>query len=223
MHMDVQFNRGTMLTIPLIQERYALPFATSLAIHLAVASLAIWGGYLLPMAAIGVGASGGGLGGSAYTVGVVDELGGGAGMVKPAVVPRPPALMDENPVKVDSKAVSIPNTLEVRKKKISARELKEAEKLKLSKSNVVPTTTTHCSGTRSWGRWRGSLRYRSRFGRGKRRIYWSGIGSLRRVMVCASCRNTYQLQLDPASRRCESRGDLQFLRSSRRNYFRNQV
>jgi hypothetical protein len=41
-------------------------------------------------------------------VGVVDELAGGAGMTKPAIVPKPPALFEEAPVPKASKAVPIP-------------------------------------------------------------------------------------------------------------------
>ncbi len=124
--------------MPSIQERGGLSFAASLGIHAMIALLIFWGGYLLPVAAVRIGGPGGGMGGDAYSVGVVDELGGGAGMVKPSIVPKPPALLDETPVKDNSKAIPLPQTLETKKKKISDRELKEAAKLAQSKSNVIP-------------------------------------------------------------------------------------
>jgi TonB family protein len=137
--MSGEINRRTLLNIPLMQESYGLPFLASVGIHGVAALLVLWGGYLLPATAIRIGGPGGGTGGDSYSVGVVDELGGGAGMVKPSVVPRPPALLEETPVKNAPKAIPLPQTIEAKKKKISEREARDAAKLKASKSNVIPT------------------------------------------------------------------------------------
>jgi TonB family protein len=137
--MNSETNRRTLLNIPLMQERYGISFLVSAAIHGMAAALMFWGGYLLPAAVIRIGGPGGGAGGSSYTVGVVDELGGGAGMVKPSILPKPPALLEETPARNESKAIPLPQTLEPKKKKLSEREVREAAKLKASKSNVIPT------------------------------------------------------------------------------------
>jgi periplasmic protein TonB len=65
---------------------------------------------------------------------VADDLGGGIGMTKPSLVPKPPALPDE-PAKVnESKAIPIPQTMEKNKKPE-----KQAKKVQNYKSNVIPT------------------------------------------------------------------------------------
>ena len=116
--MNKESSRGTLLGIPLIQERYGPSFFASIGIHAIVVLFILFGGFLLPSTAIKMGSGpGGGMGGDVSTVGVVDELSGGAGMVKPSIVPKPPALK-EKPVPADqSKAIPLPKTLEPKKKK----------------------------------------------------------------------------------------------------------
>jgi membrane protein involved in colicin uptake len=130
----------------MIRERTAFSFCASLAAHGIAFLLVLWGGYFLPSAAVRIGGPGGGSGGEAYAVGVVDDLSGGAGMVKPSIEPKPPALLDERPVPDKATAVPIPQSVEPRKPKISERERREAEKLKESKSNVIPTAAEAGSG-----------------------------------------------------------------------------
>jgi TonB family protein len=138
--MITNTTRGTLLNIPLTDEKYGRSFLVSLALHGIVLALAIFGGYLLPSAAVQITGSGpgGGTGGEAYTVGVIEELSGGIGMFKPALTPKPPALLDETPAKNESKAIPLPGTVEPKKKKYTEKEIKKS---KLSpSSNVVPTT-----------------------------------------------------------------------------------
>ena len=95
-----------------VKEKYRRSFAVSIGIHVVVFLLAIFGHYLLPRRVIEIGTgAGGGKGGGISTVGVVDEFSGGAGMVKPFIVPKPPAL-EEKPVENKSKAIPLPDTLE---------------------------------------------------------------------------------------------------------------
>ena len=132
-------SRGTLLNITLVQEKYGRSFLAALGLHGVVVLIAIFGGYLLPSAAVQIGGSGpgGGTGGEAYTVGVVDELSGGIGMYKPAVTPKPRALLEQPPVKNESKAIPLPNTVEPRKKKYSEKEIKQS---KINPdSNIIPT------------------------------------------------------------------------------------
>jgi TonB family protein len=140
-------SRGTLLTIPGIRERYGSSFLASLGLHAAMVLLFLFGGYLLPSTVIRIGSgSGGGTGGDVpTTVGVVDELSGGAGMVKPSIVPKPPALQERNPPKDQSKAIPLPNTLEPKKKKTDAKENARNSK-EIPKSNVVPTAPEPGSG-----------------------------------------------------------------------------
>jgi TonB family protein len=141
--METYHHRGTLLGIPLIRESYRPAFFASLAIHVAVLFLMIFGGYLLPSNPIRIGSgAGGGTGGDISTVGVVDELSGGAGMYKPSIVPRPPALKEKPEPKEESKAIPLPNTLESKKKKPdTARETKPAPD-----SNAIPTKAEPGSG-----------------------------------------------------------------------------
>ncbi len=143
--MEREISRGTLLGIPLIQERYGSSFLLSIGIHGAVVLFILFGGYLLPSTVIHIGSgSGGGTGGDVSTVGVVDDLSGGAGMVKPSIVPKPPALK-EKPVPPDqSKAIPLPQTLE-RKKKIP--DSREARNIKpIPDSNRIPTAPEPGSG-----------------------------------------------------------------------------
>jgi TonB family protein len=127
---------GTLLRIPLIRERYGISFLASIGIHAIVILMIIFGGYLLPSTAIQIGGgTGGGSGGDVPTVGVVDSLSGGAGMFKPSIVPRPPALK-EKPRSDESKAIPIPQTIE-RKKTPPVREARNQKPV--PDTNAVPT------------------------------------------------------------------------------------
>jgi hypothetical protein len=129
----------------LIEENYKGAFLASIGIHGIVVLLVLFGGYLLPQTAIQIGSGpGGGSGGDVYTVGVIDELSGGMGMVKPSIVPRPPALLDEIP-EAKSKAIALPGTLEQKKKKPDAKAAAKTAKA-LAKSNVIPTAPEPGSG-----------------------------------------------------------------------------
>jgi TonB family protein len=143
--MNPEAARNTFLEIPLVEEKYGRSVLASIAIHVGVVLLILFGGYLLPSPTIRIGGGlGGGMGGDVSTVGVVDELSGGAGMVKPSIVPRPPALLNE-PRPAAKKAIALPKTIEPKKKKISAKEASEAQK-NSSRSNVIPTTPEPGSG-----------------------------------------------------------------------------
>lgn len=141
--MDTDSRRGTLLNIPLLQERYGTPLLVSIGIHGLVVLMMIFGGYLLPSNPIIIGGGiGGGTGGDTTSVGVVDELSGGAGMYKPSIVPRPPALKEKPEPKDESKAIPLPRTLEAKKKKNqTARETKPAPD-----SNAIPTAPEPGSG-----------------------------------------------------------------------------
>jgi TonB family protein len=138
-------DKGTLLRIPLIQERYGPTFLASLGFHAVLLLLMIFGGYLLPTTAIIIGSgAGGGTGGDISTVGVVDELSGGAGMVKPSIVPKPPAL-EEKPKPPETKAIPLPNTIEPTKKKRDTREIAKNAK-KIPDTNMIPTAPEPGSG-----------------------------------------------------------------------------
>ncbi len=143
--MSKESSRGTLLGIPLIQERYGPSLLTSIGIHVIVVFFFLFGGYLLPSSAIRIGSgAGGGTGGDVSTVGVVDDLSGGAGMVKPSLVPKPPALK-EKPVPTDqSKAIPLPKTIEHLKKKTDAKEAKNQKTI--PDSNSIPTASEPGSG-----------------------------------------------------------------------------
>jgi TonB family protein len=143
--MKSDSSRGTLLRIPLIQEKYGPAFFASLGVHALLILLILFGSYLFPSTAIPIGTGpGGGTGGDVSTVGVVDELSGGAGMVKPAIIPKPPAIKEKPLPKVQSKAIPLPHTIEP-KKKADVRE--NAKKTKeLPPSNVIPTAPEPGSG-----------------------------------------------------------------------------
>jgi TonB family protein len=137
-------NGRTLLEIPLIRERYGSSVLASIGIHVVAVLLVIFGGYLLPDTVIQIGSGqGGGIGGDISTVGVVDELSGGAGMVKPSIVPKPPALLEEPKPVEESKAIPIPQTIDPKKKK---PEPKAKTPKATPDSNVVPTAPEPGSG-----------------------------------------------------------------------------
>src|SRR5436309_5766808 len=138
--------RGTLLHIPLIEERYGHAFVISLFLHIVLALLFAVAPFLFPKAPpilIGTG-PGGGSGGEQYTVGVADELGGGEGMIKPSLIPQPPPLPAEKPVKeeVKEEAVPLPQTVEPKKPAHQPEEKSAkpaAKKNPEQTSNVIPT------------------------------------------------------------------------------------
>jgi TonB family protein len=143
--MGDQVRHGTLLEIPLHEERRGSPFAWSVALHVCLVVVLVFGPYLLPQAdpiTIGSG-PGGGLGGDSYSVGVADDLGGGAGMFKPSLVPQPPVMPAEKvapPKPADTKAVPIPDTIEPRKPRPSAASAVSDPKAKpVDLQNVIPT------------------------------------------------------------------------------------
>jgi hypothetical protein len=84
--------RGTLLDLPLIEERYGWSFCIAVALHGILLTLLLVAPFLMPKMSIlqmGTG-PGGGRAGDSYTVGVTDEPGGGAGLFKPATPPKPP-------------------------------------------------------------------------------------------------------------------------------------
>ncbi|HYK88522.1 MAG TPA: hypothetical protein VE398_07115, partial [Acidobacteriota bacterium] len=91
--------RGTLLNIPLFEERYGLAFLASIGFHVTLVLFLFVVPFLLPRSTpIPLGGPGGGTGGEVFTVGVADELAGGTGMTKPSLVPQPPALPEEKVV-----------------------------------------------------------------------------------------------------------------------------
>jgi outer membrane biosynthesis protein TonB len=134
-----------LLGIPLIQERYGPSLLVSIGIHAVVVLIILFGGYLLPSTVVHIGSGpGGGTGGDiSATVGVVDDLSGGAGMVKPSIVPRPPALK-EKPAPPEQKAIPLPQTLRPKKNKIDSREAKNTKPI--PDSNRIPTAPEPGSG-----------------------------------------------------------------------------
>jgi TonB family protein len=144
--MDTDTHKGTLLSIPLIQERYGASFLASIGIHTLVVLLMLFGGSLLPTTPIRLGSGpGGGAGGDISSVGVVDELSGGAGMYKPSIVPKPQALLEKPVPKDESKAIPLPHTLEPKKKKTETRESAKNTK-PIPESNIIPTAPEPGSG-----------------------------------------------------------------------------
>lgn len=140
--MKVGSARGTLLNIPLIEEKYGRCFAVSVGLHAALVLFAIFAPYLIPRSApirIGTG-PGGGPGSDLYSVGIADDLGGGAGMFKPSLVPQPPALPAEKATKEEAKrdAVALPDT--VAPKKARTQEGAATKKpAPATDSNIIPT------------------------------------------------------------------------------------
>jgi TonB family protein len=144
--MHTESNTGTLLNIPLIRERYGPSFLASLGLHGMVVLMFFFGSYLLPATVVQIGSgSGGGRGGDAVTVGVVDELSGGAGMVKPSLVPKPPALEEKPVPKDESKAIPLPQTVERAKKKPDTRMAAKNAK-PVPETNRIPTAPEPGSG-----------------------------------------------------------------------------
>jgi TonB family protein len=85
---------GRILAPHVREGSYRRAFGLSIAAHVLLALLLLFGAELLPAGNVirfGTG-PGGGQGGDFVTVGLTPELGGGAGMYKPAITPRPTAV-----------------------------------------------------------------------------------------------------------------------------------
>jgi TonB family protein len=152
--MKVASNRGTLLAIGLIEEKYGRALIISLGLHAALLLFVVFGAYLLPQSTaimIGSGPGGGTGGGESYTVGVTDELSGGAGMIKPSLIPQPPAIQEEKPAKAEPKpdAIPLPQTLESKKViKKQAAPSKNAERKGKPDTTpgIIPTAPEKGSG-----------------------------------------------------------------------------
>jgi TonB family protein len=142
--MNSDINLSAPLTIRPSKEKYGWMFTLSIAIHALVVLVALFSGSLFPKSTITIGTGpGGGQGGESYTVGTVEELSGGAGMTKPALIPAPPAMVEEEPPAPKAKAIPLPNTKE--KRKLSDREIKQASKAPQN-SSQIPTEAEPGSG-----------------------------------------------------------------------------
>lgn len=133
----------TMLNIPLLEERFGRSFLASLCLHVMFAAAMLLLPRFLPRPQpllIGSG-PGGGIGGESYAVGVVDEVSGGAGMVKPSIVPQPPALIVEQkvPETARKEAIALPDTAREKKRPPAAKATTAQKKAPPPSSLVVPT------------------------------------------------------------------------------------
>lgn len=130
--------------VPPIEERYGFSFIFSFFLHCIAVLAFIYGGFILPSKIIvmGGGAGGGGNPGDLPSVGVVDDLSGGTGMIKPSITPKPPALPD--PPSTDySKAIPLLNTVE--RKRPAPNDPKSMPN-SILKSNVIPVAPEPGSG-----------------------------------------------------------------------------
>jgi outer membrane biosynthesis protein TonB len=148
----------SLLNIRMPKEQYGRSFLFSIGIHGVLVLIFLVGKMFMPQTTVLLGSGpGGGLGGDISIVGVVDELSGGTGMVKPSIVPRPPALLTEPPPVDESKAIPLPETTAPIVKKQPVAE-KPAPKPPAPKtpapqtakveppSNVIPTAPEPGSG-----------------------------------------------------------------------------
>lgn len=139
----------TMLNIPLLEERFGRSFLASLGLHLAFAGAMLLLPRLLPRPQpllVGSG-PGGGVGGESYAVGVVDDVSGGAGMVKPSIVPKPPAIVTEQKApEVKKEAVALPETVREKKRPPAPKTADAGKKKAPPVSQVVPTQPQPGSG-----------------------------------------------------------------------------
>jgi outer membrane biosynthesis protein TonB len=144
--MDMDIKQSAPLNIRPAREKYGWTFILSIAIHTAVILLVIFGGLFFPMHEIVIGSGlGGGIGGDSYTVGTVEELSGGVGMTKPAVLSKPPALIEKEPPAINPKAIPLPESNEPKKRKLTEKEIKQALKGRTG-SNLIPTAPEPGSG-----------------------------------------------------------------------------
>jgi TonB family protein len=147
------FRRGTLWNVTLLRERYGRTFLASVAIHITLSFVFMMAPSLLPKPEpilLGTG-PGGGSGGGAFTVRVTDDLGGGAGMIKPSPIPQPPALLPES-LKEEIKPEVVPllQTVEPQKAPPKAEDKRgqTTSKREISPppANMIPTTTQPGTG-----------------------------------------------------------------------------
>jgi len=137
-------HRGTILDIPLVEEKYGRSFGVSVLGHAALFLVLVYGGLALPSSTIRLGSgAGGGTGGDISTVGVVDDLSGGAGMIKPSIVPQPPALIEEKRPE-PAKSIPLPEKTEPKRSKPAKTAAKPAPPP--PQSNVIPVAPEPGSG-----------------------------------------------------------------------------
>ena len=141
-------SRLTLLAIQLPEERYGVSFVGAVALHVSFAAMILVLPYVLPRPdpiLIGSG-PGGGIGGESYSVGIADEPSGGAGMVKPSIIPQPPALLEPKPeVKPPAKAIPLPDTVKEKKRPTPAKSA-ALQKQAPAASTVVPTEAAPGAG-----------------------------------------------------------------------------
>ena len=175
----------------------------SIFAHAAVFLVLIYGGFILPSSVIQIGSgAGGGTGGDVSTVGVVDDLSGGMGMIKPSLVPKPAALLEETP-REQSKAIPLPQTVEPKKNKPDKKDANAPAKI-LPKSNIIPVAPEPGSGGYRRTQWR----QRRRNWRRQRDLHRIGLRRIWRFLVRPRCGIPDQRQLDPSLRRRARRNDL---------------
>ncbi len=154
--MSPTLTRGTLLELPLIEERYGWSFFISIALHGFLVALLLVAPFLMPRPSIiqmGTG-PGGGRTGDSYTVGVTDEPGGGAGLFKPATTPQPPVLPAEKPAKKEEapKAVALPDTVTPKPKKAVVDSASKAVKsAPNTASSQIPVADAKGTGAQGGG------------------------------------------------------------------------
>ena len=135
----------TTLDIPLLEEKFGRPFLASLIAHAAAFLVLIFGGFVLPSTVIQIGSgAGGGTGGDVSTVGVVDDLSGGMGMIKPSLVPQPPALLEETPT-IRQKQSLCRKPLNPKRTRPDRKDANAPAKIP-PKSNIIPVAPEPGSG-----------------------------------------------------------------------------
>lgn len=147
--------RGTLLELPLIQERYGPAFIASMAMHGGIVAFFLVAPFLMPkLTPIQIGTGlGGGTGGETYTVGVADNLGGGAGLIKPATSLQPPALPVEKPAKKEVKkqetatnAVPLPEPGAKNRKRAAEVATKASRAIPATRSALIPVPDAKGAG-----------------------------------------------------------------------------
>jgi TonB family protein len=142
--------RGTLLDVPLIEERYGPSFCIAVALHVLLAAGLLVAPLVMPgrqIVQLGTG-PGGGQGGTSYTVGVTDDPGGGAGLVKPATTPQPAVLPVEKAAKKEppSKAVAIPDSTSTKAKKRAEIAGKTDQKAPAPTTGPIPVSEAKGAG-----------------------------------------------------------------------------
>ncbi len=149
--MSPTLPRGTLLDLPLLEERYGWAFFVAVVLHGLLVAFLFIAPFLmprLPVVQLGTG-PGGGSPGNSYTVGVTDEPGGGAGLFKPATTPQPPVLPAEKAAKKEepAKAVPLPDTVVPKsKKKAAAESAKTAKSAPNASAAQIPVADAKGTG-----------------------------------------------------------------------------